>query len=702
MRSTLVFLCLIGWAFAQAAGEPARVYQDRPFIQDYSEKIPLATNLAGAKLMKVRADRNGRILVLSDKGLLQPHEGRLKPDRLHRPLTDMEIRDMVVHEGQFVYLTDKWVLSNAWAGQLLSEHGTADARRLAMGDGRNFLVADANTEQIVFDAARRRFLILTEDKLWWREPNGKSREAETRGLRTHPMCFELTKPDEILVGTTKGYLRLDAHTFKQNSDMVTALPCPDIRCIETIGEKTWFGTPRGAFAMNREGKIDYYASRRWLVDDEVVDIAPGPDGSVLVLSKTGLNIIHFKEMTLAEKAVHFDKLTRQRHMRYGFSSAFVMDKPGDLSTGTLVDQDNDGLWTAMYLAGECFRYAATKSPQALRNCYESFDAMERLTEITPMEGFPARSFDRPGYQVADLQRWQQATDENWVWKATTSSDEIVGHFFVYAIFAEIVPDEAWRDRAIALMDAIMDHIVRNDWYLIDYDGKPTQWGRWHPEYVNQFPRAVGDRRLNSVEIISFLQTAHHFTGRDIYKQKAYELFEKHGYLDNIMIPITEIGRVPGVNLTTEWNHSDDELAFLSYWILYRYAFTEELRNKYRATIREHWDIERPEKNPLWDFIYADTGAKDFDLDASIWSLKEFPLDTISWTVRNSHRKDLEFLEPNFRHQSTRNVLPPDERPMSKYNGNAFRLDGGGGGRREFSGDIYLLPYWMGRYLGVIQ
>ena len=184
--------------------------------------------------------------------------------------------------------------------------------------------------------------------------------------------------------------------------------------------------------------------------------------------------------------------------------------------------------------------------------------------------------------------------------------------------------------------------------MIDYDGKPTQWGRWHPEYVNQFPRQVGDRRLNSAEIIAFLQAAYHFTGKELYKQKAFELFDKHGYLDNITIPIKELSRVPGIDLTTEWNHSDDELAFLTYWNLYRYAFTDELREKYRQAIREHWEIERPEKNPLWNFIYADTGAKEFDLEESIWTLKEFPLDTISWTVRNSRRKDLEFLAPNFR------------------------------------------------------
>ena len=40
--------------------------------------------------------------------------------------------------------------------------------------------------------------------------------------------------------------------------------------------------------------------------------------------------------------------------------------------------------------------------------------------------------------------------------------------------------------------------------------------------------------------------------------------------------------------------------------------------------------------------------------------------------------------------------------MSKYNGNGFRLDGGSGGNREYSGDIYLLPYWLGRYLNKIK
>jgi hypothetical protein len=709
-------------------------YEDRPFTQDFSEKILLSDKLTGTKLSAVRCDRNGRVLVLSNKGLLQVYNGRLVPDISYRPLADMQIKSLETYRDQFIYLTDKAVLSNAWAGRLLIPHKMPDAGLFVPGSNFDFLLAGKNSlayfnqgkcvdkwqnprneaRQILFDPIRNRFLLLFKDHLESFNPDKKTTTVfESDNLKgshftkniakLEPNCMGLINNDTVLIiGTQDGYIELDAESLKPRSDLQKKLPCTDILCIKQINGSVWFGTPRGAFALNGEGRANYYASKRWLVDDNVVDISEGPDNTVLILSESGLSIIHFEPMTLEQKAERFDELTRKRHIRHGLNCAFSMSKAGDLSSGTLVDSDNDGLWTSMYLAGELFRYAVTKSDDALQNCYESFDAMERLSHINHIEGFPSRSFERAGYHLSDKSRWQPAQDPNWTWKATTSSDEIVGHIFVYSIFAEVVPDKDWRDRAITLIDDIMAHIVRNNLYLIDYDGKPTLWGKWNPDYVNKFPKQVGDRRLNSVEIIGFLQTAYHFTGKEIYKDKAFELLEKHGYLDNIMIPIRQIGRVTGIDLTTEWNHSDDELAFLSYWNLYKYAFTEELREKYFQTIKGHWEIERPEKNPLWNLIYAMTGTADFDLDQTVWSLKEFPLDMVSWSVQNSHRKDIELLEPNFRNQTTSEVLPPDERPMSKYNGNAFSLDGGEEGHHEYSGDIYLLPYWLGRYLNIIK
>jgi hypothetical protein len=730
MRLVVVFTIALANAPAHG-GSSQRIYRDHSFEQDYSVKIPLSVELSVAELRKVRSDRNARIIVLSNRGLLQVTDGSLTSDNFYQPLRDMQIVDLATHRGQFIYLTDDAVLSNGWAGRFFVQHRTPKANTLQMGSDFDFLVltdeqavlfsndpapivrwhglpARENTakmavprkEDVVHDCQRHRYLLLCGDSVVCLEPGG---QPVTVFEGSNLNCLALTDGNKtLLAGTADGYIQLDANSFKPRSDMKRRLPCSCIRCIEEINDRVWFGTAMGTFCLRRDGQIDYYASKRWLVDDEVVDISKGPDGSVLILSRQGLSIICFKEMTLEAKASHFSDLTRKRHIRYGLNSGLAIPEAGDLATGMLVDEDNDGLWTAMYLAGELFRYAVTKSDEALQNCYESFEAMERLTQINPIGGFPSRSFERSGHQMADKQHWHQTEDARWVWKGTTSSDEIVGHFFAYTLFAELAPDEKWRSRAVALIDSIMDHIVRNDWYLIDYDGKPTQWGRWHPDYVNQFPRQVGDRRLNSVEIISFLQAAYHFTRKEVYKQKAFELLDKYGYLDNITTPVATFSRVPGISLTTEWNHSDDELAFLSYWNLYRYAFSEKLRRQYREAIKDHWQIERPEKNPLWNFIYAATGAKDFDLEEAVWTLREFPLDTISWTISNSHRKDLTFLEPNFRQQTTTNVLPPDERPMSKHNANSFCLDGGDSGRYEFSGDIYLLPYWMGRYLKIIK
>jgi hypothetical protein len=55
----------------------------------------------------------------------------------------------------------------------------------------------------------------------------------------------------------------------------------------------------------------------------------------------------------------------------------------------------------------------------------------------------------------------------------------------------------------------------------------------------------------------------------------------------------------------------------------------------------------------------------------------------------------------FRHRQSKTLLPPDERPVMKWNSNPFDVDGGSDGRGEDDGAAYLLPYWMGRYLGFL-
>src|SRR5690606_11823594 len=464
-----------------------------------------------------------------------------------------------------------------------------------------------------------------------------------------------------------GVLYLDRKTFAlKKADQ--KLPWTEITTVRNIRASLWFGSTKGAFKLREDGKYDYYASKRWLVDDQVVDLAEGPDGSVLVLTQKGLGKINFVPMTLAQKAAYFQEIQRLRHIRYGFTSDLAMRTPGDLSTGYFHDTDNDGLWTSMYLAGELFRYAVTKSDDAKQNAYEAFEAMERLTALPNLKGFPARSFERDGYEVGlhangfseewrlqwekeNGRIWQLSEDELWRWKSTTSSDESCGHFFVYALFAELAPDKEWRDRAIHQIKIEMDHIMDNDWYLMDWNGKPTAWGKWNPEYVNSFPINVGDRRLNSTLILSFLQTAYHFTKDKKYKKGAEKLIKKYGYDENANRPASVIGFVEGEDLSNKWNHSDDEMYFLTIPGFVNYSFSEEQREAHFNAAKSHWEIERSEKNPLWNYLFALSGGKNIDSEASAWWLREFPMDLIDWKIDNDHRKDLTKIAPNFRSQT---------------------------------------------------
>ena len=115
----------------------------------------------------------------------------------------------------------------------------------------------------------------------------------------------------------------------------------------------------------------------------------------------------------------------------------------------------------------------TKSEDAYQNSLESFDAMEQLFEINNVPRFPSRSYERYGYFKSAKDRWRDDKDDIWSCKDTTSSDEIIGHNIAFCLIAELIEDAVIKNSAIKLIKKITDHIIDNNLYLIDSDGKPT-------------------------------------------------------------------------------------------------------------------------------------------------------------------------------------------------------------------------------------
>jgi hypothetical protein len=741
------FLILVAGCVQKPASTPnAKVnvkgqqfYIDKPYIQEYSVRYYLTDDQPAKKLVGLSADRDWHIQILSDKGVLVPDNGRLFypgkliPDVAYTPIIPKKIKALLTYKKHTVYLDNKQIFSNAWTGKLQIDHELSEARYFAAGKEFHFMVSDGKQlayfdrdgkklwkkkfpglKQMSYQPSQNCFILVSENQVSACNENG---EILPLYKGTEITCAApLTNANKVAVGTSSGYLILP------DEKLIDKVPCPNITCAREIDGKLWFGSTQGAFRLNDDGKYSYFAGERWLPGNKVISIQKGKDNSILVLTDKGLGQIFFKKMTLEEKALFYEKQVREKNIRYGFNCS-ISRLPEGYASAQIGPQPSDNLWTGMYLASQLFRYKVTGSKEAKDNAYEAFEAMERLHTITGIKGLFARSFERD-YMVKTTKDkdwkkkellsgspetlWLPGSDHaNWTWRSAVSSDQTVGQMFGLTMILELADDSLWKQRTLKLMDDMMSYIVDNDMYIIDVDGQPTLWGKWNPEYVNKFPENVGDRRLYSSNIIAFLQAAYHFTKKEKYKKAAYNLMDKYSYLENLTRPISEIGPSDAdewsKHLSEEWNHSDDEMYFLAYWDLYLYAFTPELKKQYLAAIRDHWNVERPERNALWNFTYAMTGAKQFDLDESIGFLQQYPLDLCNWSVNNSDRKDIELLPDNFRKQTTKTLLPLEEIPLYRHNGQIFKLDSKGDGSILISaGDVWLLPYWMGRYLGVIS
>ena len=529
------------------------------------------------------------------------------------------------------------------------------------------------------------------------------------------------------------------------------LPYNDFTWVETgVDGSVWFGTTKGAIRFDGT-RWQYRQGRRWLPDDRVRQIAADESGGVWIATAGGVAHIADKPMTLAAKAAYYEREIAQYIKRtpYGYVSKSYLASPGDKTAINHQPGNNDGLWTGMYGAAQAFAYAATKNPATRTRANEAFDALSFLQSVTQggthpaPAGYVARTIlstkatdpniglleqDRRRQEM-DAQwkvvepRWPKSADGQWYWKSDTSSDELDGHYFFYALFYDLVANSETERRAVReVVASLTDHLIEHDWNLVDHTGTHTRWGVFAPDELNGNAEWIAERGLNSLSLLTYLTVAHHVTGDDKYQKHLQQLIAKHHYDINAMVPKIQFGVGSG-------NQSDDELAFMCFFTLLRLSQNEELVNSLRYAFHLYWRLEQPEMNPFFNFAYAAVaGDAEYRdqwgvhslrpwsgwLADSLLTLKDFPLDRVNWAHENSHRIDIvdlqelqrvDFTAPHVKRRGARvdgKVLPVSERFFDHWNADPWQLDSGGAGNELASGTAFLLPYYMGLYLGIIE
>ncbi len=644
-------------------------------------------------------------------------------------------------------------------------------RRLLPRDGnRSWAPVDVRAVEFDYDGG-----------LWFASPQGLGvQDADTGAWRLYDRTDGLpwndftslaAAPDgSIWAGTTRGLVHLMPGLDEGTAASADAGETPAFPGAESNGG------PKAA--RRARPRWQYRQGRRWLPHDHVLEVQVDRDGTVRVETAAGPGAIHLRPMTLRRKADRFHVAIDRFHRRtpYGYVLGVALEQPGDTSTFSRHDSDNDGLWTSMYGAAECFRWAVTGDPEARERARKAFEALRFLQFVTqggtpPAErGFVARTIlpaDGPDPNAGRLEndrrmreqrdglwkvidpRWPTSADGKWYWKSDTSSDELDGHFFFYALYYDLVAEsDAERAEVRETVLAILDHLIDHGGGLVDHDGKRTRWAVFGPEQLNHDQEWWEERGLNSLSYLTYLRIAEHMssTGSEAevqrgqrYAEAAQTLLDDHAYAANLRNPKVQSG--PGSG-----NQSDDEMAFMNFYHLLKYERDEALRSVVAHSLRQYWKVLQPERNPLFDFIHAAAidGASyrdafddetysrdDFPLDDAALSLVLYPLDRFDWALTNSHRLDIVLLRETVRrelaphlNQSERpssgarkdqeerrgprghlldgRVLPIDERFVNHWNHDPWRLDHGGQGRYLADGASFLLPYYLGLYHGLIE
>ncbi len=534
----------------------------------------------------------------------------------------------------------------------------------------------------------------------------------------------LDNSENLWIGAMGGIDVYAEGVYHKHYGPAEGLPNADVRSVAFHEDGTlWAGTALGV-ARLKDGAWSLRHSKRWLLNDDVRDVAFDRDGTAWIATRGGVSAIRRREMTLEAKAEYFLDICHERHIRppYIVEKCWLPD-PSDYSVWEPRDDDNDGTWTATYMAMESLRWAVTKDREAREHALKAYETLEFFETVTPIKGLFARTVIPATWtEMSDAnhvmtpeeyaerrvrdprskrvdERWRLSADGQWRWKGDTSSDEMVGHMFGYYFFYELAATEKERERVRTHVRNIVDYIIDGGYTIRDLDGEPTRWGVWAPESVKNDPDWRVEGVNKTFEVLSYLKVAHHMTGDEKYQREFERLITEHGY--------AEIARRPKSYGRSERTHIQDDLIAMSTPGLLMYETDPALHANFMEGITWAYQTIEHDQNAFFNFIYGMVGGTDFHLEDSVAFLRDQPLDLRHWTIDNSKREDITFSRhPMLNPMQTSRMLPPSERGVMRWDKNPWSVISGDfsdpQGHRESSGVFWLLPYWMGRYYGFID
>jgi hypothetical protein len=352
-----------------------------------------------------------------------------------------------------------------------------------------------------------------------------------------------------------------------------------------------------------------------------------------------------------------------KHMPFGTILDPVYAAPASNEIIGYTHCGDSALWTGAYLAAEAFRYSVTRSPDALTSVKAALSGLNALSAVTGDNRLARCMFfwNSPYAVGMENEEAHNTINQNlpWIWIGNTSRDQIVGAFFGLGVAYDLVDDDWVKSTVSNLTTLLIGYISRHRWSPND-------------DYLTTF-----EVRPESLQML--LQVARHVNPSN----------SVHGPF--FVAPVSA-----AVLLDVQSNDSyyKFNLDYMSLYHLVRLQNNDDNRRAYDI-VRSYTALHQ---NAFFDIVDRALGAVNPARDAELLAL----LGQWLQRPRRSTYVDLTSMLPMCGAEAC-SVVPVVLRPPSDclWQRNPFQVSGGSYNSIENAGIDYILPYWMGRYYGVI-
>jgi len=734
LQSLSVFL-VTSYSYAQQAS-----VADRDFWQEYHEPYPVSNNAVKNEVRSISIDDQSNIWIATVEGILRRKPAdtswsHILSDNDRGPAYAVKSRDnsvwMATWKGVFVFKENELQYVTGTLGPI-AVLCSAKEGMYALGpngiwlfDGNRFTRKNYSVARSIRAAVsdgNKGIWIATDVGLYHcNENTAKCIYEKDSLLSAYIKGLEFDGENKLWAGGLGGVSVLQPD--RKTKFITPKEGCPSIYVNSVTRSPDgvmWVGTQVGVVRYYKNGSHSLRFSRRWLTDDNVKDIAFDKEGNAWIATSAGVSAIKKRKMNLVSKQDYFYDILMKRHIREPWIAGQCrLTIPGDINSWQAADDDNDGEFTGNYLAMESFRYAATKSDDARSKAKKAFHFLKQLQEVTDGDGYFARSIvpadwtyrvndknrtytdkeiaeelvKEPRYKPIE-ERWRKSKDGRWLWKGDASSDEWCGHMMGYFFYYQLAADEEEKEIVKKHVALLLDHLVANNFNMMDVDGTHTRWAVWSPDDLNRNAEWRPDRYLNSMELLAFLKLGYYITDDSKYQDHYRRLIEQEHYLDNTSKLVEQ---------NPAWFiYYDVTLQAYLFPILLHCEKDPKLLAFYQQLADKWMTKRRNDKSPLINFFYSYARNKKEGLPASIEFLTDTPLDLIDWTVDHTKREDVKIVRSPVLDDLQVDQLPPASiRVAVRWDKNPW-VATNGYPDMEREPVFWLLPYWMGRYLKMIQ